>query len=33
MNENVTVFLDKALECLADANAMLEKIRYTASVS
>ena len=33
MNENVTVFLDKALECLADATALLEKSRYTASVS
>ena len=33
MNENVTVFLDKAFECLADANALLEKSRYTASVS
>lgn len=33
MNENVTVFLDKAFECLADATALLEKSRYTASVS
>jgi hypothetical protein len=33
MNENVTVILDKALECLADATALLEKSRYTASVS
>ncbi len=33
MNENVTVYLDKAFECLADANALLEKSRYTASVS
>ncbi len=33
MNENVTVFLDKAFECLEDANALLEKSRYTASVS
>ena len=33
MNENVTVFLDKAFECLADANALLEKGRDTASVS
>ena len=33
MNENVTVFLDKAFECLADATALLEKSRYTAAVS
>jgi uncharacterized protein (UPF0332 family) len=33
MNENVTIFLDKAFECLADATALLEKSRYTASVS
>jgi len=29
MNENVTVFLDTASECLADFTALLEKSRYT----
>ncbi len=33
MNENVVVFLDKAFECLADATALLEKNRYTATLS
>jgi uncharacterized protein (UPF0332 family) len=33
MNENVTVFLEKADECLADANVLLEKNRFTATVS
>jgi len=33
MNENVTIFLEKAFECLADAKALLEKDRFTAAVS
>ena len=33
MNENVASFLDKAFECLADAKALLENCRYTATVS
>ncbi len=33
MNENVSVFLEKAFECLADAQALLEKERFTATVS
>ena len=33
MNENVTVFMEKAFECLSDAQALLEKDRFTAVVS
>jgi len=33
MNENVTIFLEKAFECLTDAEALIEKNRYTAAVS
>lgn len=33
MNENTAIFLDKAFECLADASVLLEKSRFTASVS
>ena len=33
MNDNVSVFLEKAFECLADAAALLEKSRNTAAVS
>jgi uncharacterized protein (UPF0332 family) len=33
MNENVPVFLVKAYDCLADATVLLEKDRFTASVS
>ena len=33
MNENVPVFLSKAFDCLADAIVLIEKDRFTASVS
>jgi len=33
MNENAMVFLRKAYECLTDADVLMEKSRYTASVS
>lgn len=33
MNENARVFLENAYECLADADVLMEKSRYTASVS
>jgi uncharacterized protein (UPF0332 family) len=33
MNENINIFLEKAFECLADAQALLEKERFTAAVS
>jgi len=33
MNENISVFLEKATECLTDAQALLEKDRFTATVS
>jgi uncharacterized protein (UPF0332 family) len=33
MSENAKVFLEKAFECLADAEALIEKNRYTAVVS
>jgi uncharacterized protein (UPF0332 family) len=33
MNEDVSIFLQKAFECLADAQALLEKERFTATVS
>jgi uncharacterized protein (UPF0332 family) len=33
MNENVQIYLNKADECLADAKALIEKDRFTASVS
>jgi uncharacterized protein (UPF0332 family) len=33
MIENSSIFLEKAFECLADAEVLLEKNRYTAVVS
>jgi uncharacterized protein (UPF0332 family) len=33
MKENAKVFLEKAYECLTDAEVLLEKSRFTASVS
>jgi uncharacterized protein (UPF0332 family) len=33
MIENVTVYLDKAFDCLTDAEVLIEKDRLTASVS
>jgi uncharacterized protein (UPF0332 family) len=33
MNENITIYLEKASECLVDAAVLLDKNRNTASVS
>jgi len=33
MNENAAIFLDKAIECLTNSSVLLDKSRYTASVS
>jgi uncharacterized protein (UPF0332 family) len=33
MIENVKVYLDKAFDCLADSSVLIEKDRFTASVS